>query len=87
MATAWHLLALTSPRSVDMHLFDGAGLAGGASGAAAGLLHPFSPKGKVRCLSAEMTSFIFQVPCAIAVHQMGCHPRWALPLWMMFVDQ
>ncbi len=51
VAAAWHLLALTSPRPVDVHLFDGAGLAGGASGAAAGLLHPFSPKGKVRYLS------------------------------------
>ncbi|EIE18262.1 FAD dependent oxidoreductase [Coccomyxa subellipsoidea C-169] len=47
VAAAWHLLALTSPRPVDVHLFDGAGLAGGASGAAAGLLHPFSPKGKL----------------------------------------
>ena len=47
VATAWHLLAhANSP--VSIHLFDGAGIAGGASGAAAGLLHPYSPKGKVR---------------------------------------
>lgn len=46
VATAWHLLAHASS-PVSVHLFDGAGIAGGASGAAAGLLHPYSPKGKV----------------------------------------
>ena len=50
MAAAWHLLALAGPQAVDVDLFDVAGIAGGASGAAAGLLHPFSPKGKVRCI-------------------------------------
>ncbi len=48
VAAAWHLLALTHPRAVGLDLYDAAGIAGGASGAAAGLLHPFSPKGKVR---------------------------------------
>ena len=47
VATAWHLLAHASG-PVSVHLFDGAGIAGGASGAAAGLLHPYSPKGKVK---------------------------------------
>ena len=46
VATAWHLLAHAST-PISVHLFDGAGIAGGASGAAAGLLHPYSPKGKV----------------------------------------
>ena len=46
IATAWHLLA-HADAPVSVHLFDGAGIAGGASGAAAGLLHPYSPKGKV----------------------------------------
>ena len=46
VATVWHLLAHAST-PLRVHLFDGAGIAGGASGAAAGLLHPFSPKGKV----------------------------------------
>lgn len=46
VAAAWHLLALSKgPVAVD--LFDVASLAGGASGAAAGLLHPYSPRGKV----------------------------------------
>lgn len=47
VAAAWHLLALSNPRAIDIDLLDVAGIAGGASGAAAGLLHPFSPKGKV----------------------------------------
>ena len=55
VAAAWHLLALTHPRAVDIDLFDAAGIAGGASGAAAGLLHPFSPKGKVRPLPCNST--------------------------------
>ena len=45
VATAWHLLA-HAKRPVRVDLFDGAGIAGGASGAAAGLLHPYSRKGK-----------------------------------------
>ena len=49
VATAWHLLA-HARTPVSVHLFDGAGIAGGASGAAAGLLHPYSPKGKVHPL-------------------------------------
>ena len=46
VATAWHLLAHAN-RPVRVDLFDGAGIAGGASGTAAGLLHPYSRKGKV----------------------------------------
>lgn len=38
---------------MSIDLFDGAGLAGGASGAAAGLLHPYSPKGKARISSSH----------------------------------
>ncbi len=52
VATAWHLLKAhqqrRDPRPVQLHLFDAWGIASGGSGAAAGLLHPFSPKGKVR---------------------------------------
>ena len=48
-ALAWHLLAAASARvPVSVTLYDGAGLCGGASRAAAGLLHPFSPRGRVR---------------------------------------
>lgn len=48
-AVAWHLLAAARARApIAVTLFDGAGLGGGASGAAAGLLHPFTPRGRVR---------------------------------------
>ena len=48
-AVAWHLLAAArSGAPIAVALFDGAGLGGGASGAAAGLLHPFTPRGRVR---------------------------------------
>jgi hypothetical protein len=33
---------------VEVHVFDAVGTGAGGSGAAAGLLHPFSPNGKVR---------------------------------------
>lgn len=47
-ATA-HYLATTASvvRPVTIHLYDIAGLGSGGSGAAGGLLHPFSPKGKL----------------------------------------
>lgn len=35
-------------RAVVLHLYEAAGIAAGGSGAAAGLLHPYSPRGKVR---------------------------------------
>jgi hypothetical protein len=35
-------------RPVQLELLDAVGLGGGGSGAAAGLLHPYTPKGKVR---------------------------------------
>ena len=47
VATAWHLLAAADRAIAGIDLFDAAGLGGGASGAAAGLLHPFTAKGKV----------------------------------------
>ena len=33
-------------RAVELTLIDGAGVGGGASGVAAGLLHPYTPRGK-----------------------------------------
>ncbi|KAK9814738.1 hypothetical protein WJX72_010698 [[Myrmecia] bisecta] len=48
VAVAWHLLAqATATAPVQVQLFDLAGLGGGGSGAAGGLLHPFSPSGKL----------------------------------------
>ena len=49
IAVAWHLLqAATLQQPVHVEVFDAHGVAAGASGAAAGLLHPYTPKGKVR---------------------------------------
>lgn len=42
VALAWHLLQKFGPKQIDITLFDHQGIAGGASGIAAGLLHPFS---------------------------------------------
>ncbi|KAK9833582.1 hypothetical protein WJX81_008540 [Elliptochloris bilobata] len=47
-AVAWHLLAAARAHSpIAVTLYDGAGLCGGASRAAAGLLHPFTPRGRL----------------------------------------
>jgi hypothetical protein len=42
-------------RIVEVHVFDAVGIGAGGSGAAAGLLHPFSPNGKA---SAQLASFM-----------------------------
>lgn len=42
LATCWHLLQYQESHDVDVTLFDPNGIGGGASGIAAGLLHPFS---------------------------------------------
>lgn len=49
LAVAWHLLAASqgSNRPMQLQLFDAVGLGAGGSGAAAGLLHPYTPRGKV----------------------------------------
>lgn len=48
VAIAWHLLGgATATQPIKVHVYDKAGIAGGASGAAAGLLHPLTPRGKV----------------------------------------
>eukprot|EP00887_Chlorella_sp_A99_P005223 scaffold1.g5223.t1 len=48
LATAWHLLRHASPeRPMQLHLYDAYGLAAGGSGVAAGLLHPYTPRGKL----------------------------------------
>lgn len=78
VAAAWHLLALTHPRAVDLDLFDAAGIAGGASGAAAGLLHPFSPKGKVRLAASVLSVSTMTLPVTFLFCQLeGCF----LGLW------
>lgn len=48
LSVAWHLL-FHSPKELKVHvdIFDDVGIAGGASGVAGGLVHPYSPKGKL----------------------------------------
>ena len=62
VAAAWHLLAASTAlhRPIAVHLYDKAGIAGGASGAAAGLLHPLTPKGKVThsCAALSLLSLV-----------------------------
>ncbi|KAH9296981.1 hypothetical protein KI387_028663, partial [Taxus chinensis] len=48
ISVAWHLLqhcSKTSPMCIE--IYDEVGLGGGASGVSGGLLHPYSPKGKL----------------------------------------
>jgi glycine/D-amino acid oxidase-like deaminating enzyme len=50
VAVAWHLLYKASRegrKEFHVDLFDSHGIAAGASGVAAGLLHPYTPRGKV----------------------------------------
>lgn len=50
VAVTWHLLYKASQegrKGFHVDLFDAYGIAAGASGAAAGLLHPYTPRGKV----------------------------------------
>lgn len=50
LAVSWHLLeaARAAGQPLQLQLFDAYGLGAGGSGAAAGLLHPYTPRGKVR---------------------------------------
>lgn len=51
LAVSWHLLSTAcNARPVQLHLFDAYGLGAGGSGAAAGLLHPYTARGKVSLL-------------------------------------
>ena len=60
LAVAWHLLAAATPsKPLHVEVFDVHGIAGGASGAAAGLLHPFSPRGKVSIAASRF----LHTPC------------------------
>ena len=48
VAVSWHLLQFAKEHSsVHVDLFDAFGLGSGGSGAAAGLLHPYNPRGKL----------------------------------------
>lgn len=48
VSVAWHLLQHTrSCEPVSVDLYDESGIGGGASGVSGGLLHPYSPKGKL----------------------------------------
>ncbi|CAG9460625.1 unnamed protein product [Pedinophyceae sp. YPF-701] len=50
LATTWHLVDVASKRglnAVTVDLYDAKGIGAGASGAAAGLLHAYGPRGKV----------------------------------------
>ncbi|KAK9842126.1 hypothetical protein WJX84_004137 [Apatococcus fuscideae] len=74
-AAAWHLMEQSSRLGpTEIHLYDVAGLAGGASGAAAGLLHPFSPTGKVLWKGEEAMQAALQLVAAAeaAASRAGC---------------
>lgn len=48
LATTWHLLQrATAQQRIHVDVYDSVGIAAGGSGAAAGLLHPLTPRGKL----------------------------------------
>ncbi|XP_075675203.1 uncharacterized protein LOC142643147 isoform X3 [Castanea sativa] len=54
LSVAWHLLN-SSGKDLGLHIdiYDEVGIGGGASGVSGGLLHPYSPKGKLLWRGAE----------------------------------
>nr|BAD95350.1 putative D-amino acid dehydrogenase [Arabidopsis thaliana] len=54
ISVAWHLLK-ESPKELrlSVDVYDEVGIGGGASGVSGGLLHPYSPKGKLLWHGAE----------------------------------
>ncbi|KAF6266139.1 hypothetical protein COO60DRAFT_644965 [Scenedesmus sp. NREL 46B-D3] len=62
LATAYHLLKQSSPgNAVHVTVVDAVGIGAGGSGAAAGLLHPFSPKGKLLWKAHEAMASALQL--------------------------
>ncbi|KAI0511288.1 hypothetical protein KFK09_011913 [Dendrobium nobile] len=54
LSVAWHLLQHSSKESsMSIDIYDESGLGGGASGVSGGLLHPYSPKGKLLWRGSE----------------------------------
>ena len=66
LAASWHLLAAArdSGRPMLLQLFDAFGLGAGGSGAAAGLLHPYTPRGKVGELASRLLCMQRMQPAA-----------------------
>ncbi|CAL9222724.1 unnamed protein product [Arabidopsis halleri] len=50
---AWHLLKCPKELRLSVDVYDEIGIGGGASGVSGGLLHPYSPKGKLLWHGAE----------------------------------
>ncbi len=73
LAVSWHLLSHSTPASpIDLHLFDVRGLGAGGSGAAAGLLHPYTARGKVLWRGMEAFGEALQlVEAAVAASSGG----------------
>ncbi|KAI3433842.1 hypothetical protein D9Q98_003645 [Chlorella vulgaris] len=79
LAVSWHLLSTAcNARPVQLHLFDAYGLGAGGSGAAAGLLHPYTARGKTlwRGLEAfqEATALLEAAEAAAAATTAGQAP-------------
>lgn len=54
LSVAWHLLQLSNESiQISVDVFDGEGIGAGASGVSGGILHPYTPKGKLVWGGAE----------------------------------
>ena len=60
LAVSWHLLAAAraAGQPLQLELVDAVGLGAGGSGAAAGLLHPYTPQGKVRVYGIQTPAVV-----------------------------
>lgn len=69
----------SSHAPVHVTVYDAVGIGAGGSGAAAGLLHPFAPTGKVsmrRLLGSRFSSWCLLVSCPSSAAAAGfCCPR------------
>ncbi|GIM09231.1 hypothetical protein Vretimale_13112 [Volvox reticuliferus] len=67
VATAWQLMRrCPRDRAVVIDLYDAAGIAAGGSGAAAGLLHPYNPRGKLLWRGEEAMAATLELVAAAA---------------------
>ncbi|XP_031742853.1 uncharacterized protein LOC101203097 isoform X2 [Cucumis sativus] len=73
LSVTWHLLKLC-PKDVPIRIdiYDEAGIGGGASGVAGGLLHPYSPKVKLLWKGAECWAECLKL---LSVAESALHPK------------
>ncbi|GLI63662.1 hypothetical protein VaNZ11_006699 [Volvox africanus] len=76
VATAWQLMRrCPRDRPVVVDLYDAAGIAAGGSGAAAGLLHPYNPRGKLLWRGEEAMAAAMELVDAAEAAMVAAAPQ------------